>query len=121
MAGAVDTAKGALKSVYNNFSKVATVGGLLLLPFFGAAAAAYGAAHAATASAGGYLGSFWSTLVTNHATGQLTVAGGLKDIFNGWAMLGKSAYSVASAAWDPTRTMAQALSSPLSFAPVLGA
>lgn len=89
----------------------ATLGGTLLLPFFGCAAG--GAAATAGATNASVLSSFWSPLFTS-TTGEIGLTAGLSKIFSGFAALGKSAFAVGSAAVDPTITVMDALRAPFA-------
>jgi hypothetical protein len=121
ITAATDSVKNAVKGNFNlktiftlgAVGTVATAGGMLLAPFF--AASAGGAAVAAGATNGSVLGSFWAPLFTS-TTGEVGLTAGISKMFAGVGALAKSGWAVVSAAWDPTQTVSQALSSPFALA-----
>ncbi len=104
---AVNAASGALSGLGKAFKatsdfvgKYATIGGLLLFPFFATAAWGAVAAAAATgqaATVGGILTSFWSPLITDPVTGAMGIGEGLTRMFNGAAALGDAGMQMVNA------------------------
>lgn len=89
-------------SAFKSFKKfsdgvglVTTAGGLILIPFFGAAAAGMAAIPGATNA--DILISFWNPLMSDPVTGERGLSEGISRIFNGWLELGESAYEVGAA------------------------
>ena len=103
----------SFKKFNDGFGKIATVSGLLLIPFFGASAASLLAAKGAAATTGQVLTSFWSPLVTNHISGDMGVMPGITNMFNGWSGLAHGMVNLVSAALDPERTVAEAWAAPM--------
>ena len=84
----------AFKKFSDNVGLIATAGGLILIPFFGAAAA--GVIATGMASNGAVMTSFWAPLLTDPYTGAMGITEGISRIFNGWAGLAKSGFNVAA-------------------------
>lgn len=101
---------GGLSKVSGGIGKVATLGSLLLGPFFlasagNAAAAAKGIVvpTAFSTTNGGGLGAFYSTLFANPLTGETGIKAGAVNMGNGFIHACKSGFKIGKAGFDASR------------------